>query len=256
MPKSPPRKSSPIVLVHGAWSGAWSWREAANLLRARGHEVFAPTLTGLAERSHVAPEYVNLSSHIADIAGLLRYEDLRNVILVGHSYGGMVITGTADREIDRVAAMIYIDAFVPESGQCLWDMANNAPAQRAAAMAHDGGKSVPRPTTPGNTAPGAAARFGDRFTPQPLATFSEAFVSVRENATWPTRHYVLCTAYNPSPFHAIAARLRHAPGWSCSEFDALHDVVRTHPQLVAERIDAQVAKGGERHDFEACLRTI
>ena len=75
----------PIVLVHGAWSGSWSWRAAADILRARGHDVYAPTLTGLAERSHVAPEHVNLSSHVADIAGLMRYENLENVLIVGHS---------------------------------------------------------------------------------------------------------------------------------------------------------------------------
>ena len=112
-----------IVLVHGAWSGSWSWNGVAPLLRAVGHEVHAPTLTGLAERSHVPPAQVNLSSHICDIAGLMRWNDLRDVILVGHSYGGMVITGAADREIARIRGMIYIDAFVPESGQSLWDMA-------------------------------------------------------------------------------------------------------------------------------------
>ncbi len=229
-----------IVLVHGAWSGSWSWRAAADLLRARGYCVFAPTLTGLAERAHVAPEHVNLSSHVADIAGLMRYENLRDVLIVGHSYGGMVVTGAADREIARVKGMIYLDAFVPENGQCLWDLAGekSAAAQRAAAMAHDGGKSVPRPTTPGNTAPGAAARFGSLFTPQPLKTSSEPFVSARAEQTWPPRHYVLCKAYDPSPFHAIAARLRGAPGWTHEEFDALHDVVRTHPEMVADMIAA------------------
>ena len=139
-----------IVLVHGAWSGSWSWKGVAPLLRAAGHEVHAPTLTGLAERSHIAPAQVNLSSHIADIAGLLHWNDLRDVILVGHSYGGMVITGAADREIARIKGMIYIDAFVPASGQNVWDMAGpkGAAAQQAAAMAHDGGHSVPRARAP------------------------------------------------------------------------------------------------------------
>ena len=228
----------PILLVHGAWSGAWSWRAAANLLRKQGYEVFAPTLTGLAERSHIPPERVGLSSHVADIAGLLNYEDLDDVLIVGHSYGGMVVTGAADREIGRIKGLIYVDAFVPENGQCLWDLSGEkaAAAQRAAAAAHDGGKSVPRPTTPGNSAPGAAARWATLFTPQPIATMSEPFLSVRKQQDWPPRHYVLCKAYDPSPFHAIAARVRGAPGWSYDEFDALHDVVRTHPEMVASMI--------------------
>ena len=119
----------PIVLVHGAWSGSWSWRAAADILRTRGFDVYAPTLTGLAERAHVAPEHIGLSSHIADIAGLMRYERLENVLIVGHSYGGMVITGAADREIARVKGMIYVDAFVPENGQCLWDLAGERSKQ-------------------------------------------------------------------------------------------------------------------------------
>ena len=236
----------PILLVHGAWSGSWSWRAAADILRGRGHMVFAPTLTGLAERAHIEPEHINLSSHIADIAGLMRFESLNHVLIVGHSYGGMVITGAADREINRVAGLIYVDAFVPESGQSLWDLAGEKSrlAQQAAANKYDGGKSVPRPTTPGNTAPGAAAQFGDLFTPQPIATLSEPFVSVRARQDWPPRHYVLCKAYKESPFHAIAARVRGAPGWSYGEFDALHDVVRTHPQMVADMISERAKAWG------------
>jgi pimeloyl-ACP methyl ester carboxylesterase len=236
----------PIVLVHGAWSGSWSWRACADILRTRGFDVYAPTLTGLAERAHVAPEHVDLSSHVADIAGLMRFENLENVLIVGHSYGGMVITGAADREISRVKAMIYLDAFVPENGQCLWDLSGEKgrQAQIAAAMAHDGGKSVPRPTTPGNTAPGAAQKFGALFTPQPIRTSSEPFISVREKQDWPPRHYVLCKAYDPSPFHAIAARVKNAPGWSYGEFDALHDVVRTHPTMVADMISERAHAWG------------
>lgn len=228
----------PIILVHGAWSGSWSWRAASNILRARGYEVFAPTLTGLAERSHVAPEHVTLASHVADIAGLMHYENLENVLIVGHSYGGMVITGAADRQIARVKGMIYLDAFMPENGESLWDLAGSAAAaaQRALADAYDGGKSVPRPTTAGNTAPAAASQFGPLFTPQPIGTLSEKFIAIHPRRKWPPRHYMLCKAYNPSPFHAIADRLRGAPGWTYGEFDALHDVVRTHPKLVADMI--------------------
>ena len=227
-----------IVLVHGAWSGGWSWKEVAGLLRRRGHDVYAPTQTGLAERAHVAPESVNLSSHVADIAGLLHYENLSDALLVGHSYGGMVITGAADRQRARIRGMIYLDAFAPLNGQSLWDLSGpEAEArQRAAALVHDGGKSVPRPTTPGNTSPGARA-FETLFTPQPIGCMSERYIATRPDPDdWPPRHYVLCTAYNPSPFHAIAARTRGEPGWTHGELDMLHDAPRAHPVEVAEMI--------------------
>ncbi len=233
-----------IVLVHGAWSGSWSWTGVTRLLRAAGHEVHAPTLTGLAERSHIAPTQVNLSSHVSDIAGLMRWNDLSDVIIVGHSYGGMVITGAADREIARIKGMIYIDAHVPESGQSAWDLSGpeRAGAQKAAAFAHDGGLSAPRGKAPANSSPTDAHRFDDLFTAHPINCFSEPYIATRAQPDlWPPRHYALCTAYDPSPFQTIAARLRNDESWSVSEFDAFHDVVRTHPEDVAQLIEEVIA---------------
>lgn len=235
-----------IVLVHGAWSGAWSWKDAAKNLRARGHEVYAPTLTGLAERAHIPPQAVSLGTHVADIAGLLRFEDLHDVLLVGHSYGGMVITGAADREIERVVGMIYLDAFVPASGQSLWDIAGpeGREAQRRAAEAFDGGHSLPRPRNSPTMSQEFVDRWGPLFTPQSTKTLSEPFVSVRAQPTWPRRHFFLCTRYKGSVFHRIADQLRGAPGWGYGEFDALHDVLRTDPDLTAEAIDGVARNWG------------
>ncbi len=235
----------PIVLVHGAWAGAWSWRDAARLLRKKGYDVYAPTMTGIAERSHVPPQNVTLSTHIADIAGLMRYEELENVLIVGHSYGGMVITGATDLEPQRVAGMVYLDAFLPQSGQSLWDMAGpeRVELQKQGAMAHDGGYSLPRPNVP-PLAPEFAAKWGPLFSAQPLGTMSQAWTSVRpeHERIWPQRHYILCTAYKGSPFHHVAARVKGQPGWDYSEFDAPHDVVRTDAKLTADRID-EIAQG-------------
>ena len=241
----------PIVLIHGAWAGAWSWRDAARLLRKQGFDVYAPTMTGIAERSHVPPQNVTLSTHIADIAGLMRYEELENVLLVGHSYGGMVITGAADHEPGRVTGMVYLDAFLPRSGQSLWDLAG---PERAAnfmreAMAHDGGHSLPRPVQYPPLAPDLARKWGKLFTAQPVGTQSEPWISVRPEAQriWPRRHYILCTQYKGSRFHGFADDVRAhiacgEPGWEYSEFDAAHDVVRADPQLTADRI-TQIARG-------------
>ena len=228
-----------IVLVHGAWTGAWTWKDAAQLLRSWGYQVYVPTLTGLAERSHVPPEAVGLTAHVADVAGLMRYEDLNEVLLVGHSYGGMVITGAADIETDRVAGMVYFDAVVPESGQSFHDImpADLMQAQLERAEAFDGGNSLPHPHADG-IPPGIAGsdKFNHLFTTQPIRTLQEPWVSVRAEATWPPRRYVLCRDYVGSTFQTIAARVKHEPDWTYEELPALHDVVRTNPAMTADTI--------------------
>ena len=120
-----PKTQNPAtyVLVHGAWHGSWCWKRVRKGLRDTGHQVFTPTLTGLGERSHLNSAAVNLSTHIADVVNLLRWEDLSDVILCGHSYGGTVITGVADRIPERIRTLVYLDAFVPEDGECLFDLA-------------------------------------------------------------------------------------------------------------------------------------
>jgi pimeloyl-ACP methyl ester carboxylesterase len=118
-----------FLLVHGGWEAGWVWRTVEDHLRAEGHEVFRPTLTGLGERSHLLTPAVDLETHITDILNLIKWEKLRNVTLVGHSYGGMVVTGVADRVHDRVGSLIYLDAFIPKEGRSLLDL---LPSERAA----------------------------------------------------------------------------------------------------------------------------
>src|SRR5205809_1977177 len=111
-----------FLICHGAWSAGWAWKKMRPLLRARGHEVFTPTYTGLGERADQAAATIDLQTHIRDILAVLHYEDLRDVVLVGHSYGGMVATGVADRATDRIRQLIYVDAFVPRNAQSLNDL--------------------------------------------------------------------------------------------------------------------------------------
>jgi pimeloyl-ACP methyl ester carboxylesterase len=111
-----------FVLVHGAWHGGWCYVRVADLLRAGGHRVVTPTLTGLGERSHLFSGAITLSTHIDDIVNVLRWEDLTNVVLAGHSYGGFVISGVAERVPERIAALVFLDAFVPADGESLWDL--------------------------------------------------------------------------------------------------------------------------------------
>ncbi|MFK4870431.1 alpha/beta fold hydrolase [Novosphingobium sp. ZW T3_23] len=111
-----------FVLVHGGGHGGWCWAPVRRALQHAGHEVFAPTLSGLADRSHLLSPELGLETHVANIAALLRFEDLHDVVLVGHSYGGMVVTGAADREAHRVGRLVYLDAAIPEGGEALVDV--------------------------------------------------------------------------------------------------------------------------------------
>jgi pimeloyl-ACP methyl ester carboxylesterase len=124
-----------FVLVHGAWHGGWCWRFVRE--RLKEHQVFTPSLTGLGERRHLAGPDIDLETHITDVVSLLEMEDLHDVMLVGHSYGGMVVTGAADRVPQRIKRLVYLDAFVPENGKCLLDY---VVPERAARMREEGEK--------------------------------------------------------------------------------------------------------------------
>jgi pimeloyl-ACP methyl ester carboxylesterase len=110
-----------FVLVHGAWHGGWCWQRVAKLLRARGHDVSTPTLTGVCERSHLLSPAIDLNTHINDIANLIKWNELANVVLVGHSYGGMVISGVAEKSEKAIGSFVMLDAFYPENGESLMD---------------------------------------------------------------------------------------------------------------------------------------
>ena len=118
---------STYVLVHGAWGGSYGWRKVRPLLIKAGHDVYTPSLTGQGERAHLATPQVNLTTHIKDVYNAIWYEDLTDIILVGHSYGGMVVTGVADQMPERIKHLVYLDAFLPENGQSLYDLGGGGP---------------------------------------------------------------------------------------------------------------------------------
>jgi len=132
------------ILIHGAWRGSWCWTRVRRLLAAAGHQVFTPTLTGLGERSHLLSRDVGLDTHVADVANLMIWEDLRDVVLVGASYGGAVVRHVADRMPDRIRSLVYLDAFVPENGKALFDyMPDSGESMRQLAVAHGDGWKIP-----------------------------------------------------------------------------------------------------------------
>jgi pimeloyl-ACP methyl ester carboxylesterase len=132
------------VLIHGAWHGSWCWARVRRLLAAGAHRVFTPTLTGVGERSHLLSRDVGLDTHIEDVANLMIWENLRDIVLVGHSYGGVVVRHVADRMPDRVSSLIYLDAFVPENGKALFDyLPDGGEGLRELAVAHGDGWKIP-----------------------------------------------------------------------------------------------------------------
>jgi len=227
------------VLVHGGAHGGWCYQRVAKLLRAAGHEVYAPTLTGLGERSHLLSPGVDLDLHIADITAVLRYEDLRDVILVGHSYGGMVITGVADRAANRVGHIVYLDSAMPINGESLVDVAGPIMrAARAFSQVVDGVELLlfagtePMPTY-GVTDPDDIAWLQQKLTPQPWSCFEQPLRLTNETELWAIPQTVIsCTSTLADRLPDRLERSRAAGRlW---DIDTGHDLMITEPGAVAD----------------------
>ncbi len=228
-----------FVVIHGAWSAGWAWKKMRPLLRAQGHELFTPTQTGLGERSHLARPGIDLETHIADGLGVLQFEDLRDVILVGHSYGGMVATGVADRAAERIAHLVYLDAFVPGNGQSLADLAGPTAHAHALAAARDHGEGwrLPASPMPPDTDAEDVAWAAPRRMMQPLMTFEQKLQLTGAVERLP-RSYVYCTRSGPGEvFRQFTARARSEPGWNYFELDASHNPHITTPGALAALLD-------------------
>jgi pimeloyl-ACP methyl ester carboxylesterase len=141
--------SKTFLVCHGAWSAGWAWKKMHPLMSEAGHRLVTPTYTGLGDRQHLANPSIDLETHIEDMLNVIKYEDLRDIVLIGHSYGGMVATGVTDRVRDRITQLIYVDAFVPEDGQSLLDLYEvDRPRVQELAKAGDGWRVPPNPTPP------------------------------------------------------------------------------------------------------------
>ncbi len=223
-----------FVVTHGAWGAGWTWKKMRAPMAARGHVFFTPTLTGLGERGHLARPDVDLDTHIADILGVLEFEDLNDVLLIGHSYGGMVATGVADRARSRIAQLIYLDAFAPNDGDSALDLL--PPAVRAQRQAQSGDWRIPPMPMPPDTAPEDRAWGASRRLPQPAKTFEQKLKLHNGPLTLP-RHYIYCTRISPDdrfrPFYERAKR----EGWRTYEIDASHNPHVTCPDVLTNLLD-------------------
>jgi pimeloyl-ACP methyl ester carboxylesterase len=222
-----------FVLIHGAWHGGWKWRFVRALLQRAGHQVFAPSLTGLGERRHLARPDIDLDTHIEDVRSLLEAEDLKEVVLVGHSYGGMVVTGAADRAPERIARLVYLDAFVPENGKCTLDY---VVPERAARMREEGERSgfVPPPPLSlwGLTKPEHIDFVTPREAPHPYRTMAQPIRLSR--AIQVPRRFIYCASPATGSFDQFAAKYRKDAAWSFFELATGHDAMILVPERVAE----------------------
>lgn len=236
-----------IVLVHGAWHGGWCYRDTAKALRAKGHDVFTPTHTGVGSQYHLSAEAITLETHVRDVLGCIEAEELSDVILCGHSYGGMVITCVADRIPERIRSIVYIDAFVPEHGESLVDLIAKVLPPEIVPLYLDGWREAARKDGSGMVPPITAETFGiephnrawvdRRSRPQSFATFNSPALLTHPVPAVRDRHYLFATAWAPSPFQYYADRLRHDPSWRVVDMATGHDIMVDKPEELAAEID-------------------
>jgi len=234
-----------FVLVHGAWGGGWEWRWVCARLRAAGHDVFTPTLTGLGERAHLISPEVGLSTHIQDVAAVLRYEDLHDVLLCGQSYGGMVVTGVADRESGRIARLVYLDALVPVDGESMADLIPPELMETVRSAARTKGDGFRMPCPFDQPEPGMSdelfAWYSAKMTDHPLRAFEEPIWLTGRGDSIP-RTYVRCLQ-GEEAVESSAERARQQ-GWPYVEIDGPHDPQVVVPDAVVTVLRAIAEAGG------------
>lgn len=224
-----------FVVAHGAWSAGWAWKKMHSLMAAAGHRLATPTHTGLGERGHLAHPDIDLETHITDIRSVLEFEDLRDVILVGHSYGGMVATGVADQARDRVAKLVYVDAFVPRDGESSFGLQppGNADAMRERArIGGDGWRISPNPMPP-DTSENDKGWAAPRRLPQPIKTF-ETPLRLRHGELTLPRFYIYCKRNGPGDTFRPSYERAQREGWHHYEIDASHNPHITAPEILAD----------------------
>ena len=232
-----------FVLVQGAWHGGWCWRRVAERLRTAGHTVFTPTLTGLGERVHLATPDVNLDTHITDVTALVEAEELSDIVLCGHSYGGMVVTGAADRRAGSIRSLVFLDAFIPEDGQSLFGIqgAEREQVTRDKTDAQGDGWLIPSFSAEWFCVadPDDAAWVDRRCVPHPIECFAQP---VSLTGAWQTisrLSYIFALGYANSLFGPFAEQAKADPRWHYHEVPCGHDVMIDMPdELTALLIEA------------------
>jgi pimeloyl-ACP methyl ester carboxylesterase len=209
---------STYVLIPGACHGGWCFADLADGLRSHGHRVLALTLTGIAERAHLLHGGVNLATHIADVVAEMEAHRVNDAILVGHSYGGMVITGVADRIPEKVDALVYLDALVPRDGESCWHLVNDEERQWYLDVDDTGYGVPPMPF------------FDPRASAHPLASFLQRIKLTEDVNRFRRRDFVYALKWpGDSPLRSSYERVRADPNWNVHELDGAHNLMRDNP---------------------------
>ena len=231
-----------FLVCHGAWSAGWAWKKMHPLMSKAGHRLVTPSYTGLGERAHLAIPSIDLETHITDMLNVIKYEDLRDIVLIGHSYGGMVATGVADRARDKVKQLIYIDAFVPDDGQSLLDLNEKDRARvEETASSGDGWRVPPNPPPP-DTPPADVDWLSERRVHMPIKCFQTRLKLHGGSLTLP-RSYIYATRTTPADTFGRFAKMAKADAaWRYYEIDASHAPNVTAPDALMALLD-EIAAG-------------
>jgi pimeloyl-ACP methyl ester carboxylesterase len=224
-----------FVLVHGAWHGGWCWRRVSDLLEKRGHKVFTPTMTGLGERSHLLDAKINLATHVTDVINVIKWEGLSDIVLVGHSYGGVIISGVAEQMRDAIGSIVFLDAFVPESGDSVADMASQ-PVREAIAALVQKGDNVIKPVS------AAVFRVNEmdrawvdaKCTLHPLATLTDKITLTGARDRIAKKAFIRAKGYPSVPFDGAQAKVASNSAWRVYEMPCGHDAMVDMPDRLTE----------------------
>jgi pimeloyl-ACP methyl ester carboxylesterase len=222
-------RTATFVLVPGAWHGAWCYRRVADLLTARGHKVYALTLTGLADRSHLASDAVDLNTHVLDVVNLVNWESLEDVVLVGHSYAGLVITGAAEAIADKVGSIVYLDAFIPDDGQSMADITRRELPETGL---------LPPYSAKGMNVNAADQAWVDaKVTPHPARTYLQKLPVAQAYKTIAKKTYVR-TAFSSALWQQLYESFQPMPDWTTYMIDCGHDLMIDKPEELADILEA------------------
>jgi pimeloyl-ACP methyl ester carboxylesterase len=224
-----------FVLVHGAWHGGWCWRRVSDLLEAKGHKVYTPTLTGLGERSHLLRAGIDVTTHVADVVNLIKWERLSEVVLCGHSYGGMVVSGVAETMAPAIGSIVFLDAFVPDNGDSMAELTSGAVREQLTAAKERGDLGVPARTAAAFLVNEKDQAWVDSLcVPQPIGTMMEKIKLTGAREKIGKKSYIRAGAYPNPGFDKALARVKADTSWRTYDVPCGHDVMVDMPDRLAE----------------------
>jgi len=224
-----------FVLVHGAWHGGWCWQRVADRLRSAGHNVFTPTMTGLGERAHLLYPEIDLTTHITDIVNVMKWERLKDVVLCGHSYGGMIVSGVAEELAPTIRSIVFLDAFVPKDGEAVQDLTGPAVREAAEAAKDRGDIVIPaRPAEAFRVNPADRAWVDGLCVGQPIGTFTAKIRLTGAVNQLARKSYVRAASYPNPGFDRALAAAKADPTWHTYEVSCGHDVMVDAPERLTE----------------------